>query len=162
MKFTTHHIIIRGRLLNNTPSDSSLVSSAILSEPVIDGLNINGVDADLRKFKNDDLIEIQNSMKNFIIKKLNFNISDPVFSGKGNGFLRVNSYNSLSLSEESWKITMLDSDNYTVVGTVSGVMRNGNILVDAGVYNNDIINFTICNGIIPFSEGDFWVINVSK
>lgn len=161
MAFTTHHVVIRGRLTNIAPSDPSLLATAASSSVVIDGLTINGVDADLRKFVSGELSAIQAALKQFIVDKLDFTIEAPIYTGVGDGILILNSYNALNTLVETWTITMLTATTYSVVGSVSGSTIDGNITVDAGVYDNGIINFTVTVGTTPFIAGDKWIIVVT-
>jgi len=161
MAFTTHFVNIRGRLTNVAPSDPALLATAASSTPVIDGLTVNGVDADMRRFASGELDAIKNAMKQFIVDKLDFTVGAPVFTGTGNGTLVLNSYNALTAVVETWTITMLTATTYSVIGSVSGNTGNGDTTIAAGVYDNGILNFTVTVGSTPFVGGDNWTISVT-
>lgn len=161
MAFTTHHVLIRGRLTNVAPDNPALLATAASATAEIDSLVVNGVDADLRRFVSGELSAIKSAMKQFIVDKLDFTVGSPAFTGAGNGTLVVNSYNALAAVVETWTITMLTATTYTVVGSVSGATSNGNTAVAAGVYDNGILNFTVTPGLTPFEAGDAWTISVT-
>jgi hypothetical protein len=161
MAFTTHHVLIRGRLTNVAPDNPALLATAASSVAEIDSLAINGVDADMRKFTGGELSAIKSAIKQFVVDKLDFNVGSPSFTGAGNGTLVVNSYNALAAVVETWTVTMLTATTYTVVGTVTGSTSNGNTAVAAGVYDNGILNFTVTPGVTPFEAGDAWTIAVT-
>lgn len=161
MAFTTHHVVVRARLTNAAPDNPALLATAAASTCELDGLTINGVDADMRKFVAGELTAIKSAIKQFVVDKLDFTVGSPTYTGTGNGTLVVNSYNALAAVVETWTITMLTATTYSVVGSVSGATANGDTTVAAGVYDNGILNFTVTVGGTPFVAGDHWTIAVT-
>lgn len=161
MAFTTHHVVVRGRLTNVAPDDPALLATAASSTCEIDGLTINGVDADIRKFVSGELNAIKAAIKQFVVDKLDFTVGTPSYTGTGDGTLVLNSYNALNTVVETWTITMLTATTYSVVGSVTGATANGNTAVAAGVYDNGILNFTVTVGATPFVASDNWTIDVT-
>lgn len=161
MAFTTHHVLVRARLTNVAPDNPELLATAASSTCELDGLTINGVDADIRKFVAGELTAIKSAIKQFVVDKLDFTVGSPSYTGTGDGTLVVNSYNALAAAVETWTITMLTATTYTVVGSVTGATSNGDTTVAAGVYDNGILNFTVTVGATPFIAGDNWTIAVT-
>lgn len=154
MAFTTHHVVVRGRLTNVANDDPALLATAASSTCELDGLTVNGVDADLRKFVAGELNAIKSAIKQFVVDKLDFAIGTPTQVAHGNGTVVVNTVDA-GAPTETWTIQFLTATTYSVVGSVSGAQANGDLTVAAGVYDVPaLVNFTVTAGGTAFTVAD--------
>jgi hypothetical protein len=88
-----------------------------------------------------------------------FSATSQTFIGLGNGSLSAFVADQNAGLAEVWEVTALDSVNFSVTGSVTGVSTPA---VTGVPYDNGMISFTIVDGTIAFVAGDSFQITVSE
>lgn len=79
--------------------------------------------------------------------------SDAVLFGIGNGTIGHIVAASAFVRPETISVVFTSSTNYTVVGSVSGIIGTGSLDAD---FISTKVNFTITEGSVPFNEDDYF------
>ena len=96
-------------------------------------------------------------------------VSDPVFAGAGNGTISYPtianpiydwSTKTVTVPLETWTVTAVDANNFTVTGSVSGAQATQAVVGTAYLTTNKI-GFTITAGTTPFAAGDTFTFKIT-
>lgn len=156
--------IVRGRLTGSVSTDD-LKSLTVINAGtfVIDGINVNGADTDLRKYSSGELSALTSAMKQILVDELDFTIGTPTpgFTNVGGGSVGSTSSANGSLAE-TWTITCTNATvpaTFSVSGSTTGLLDNSAVAGTA--FTLGPLHFTVTASGAAFAVGDYFTVAVS-
>lgn len=154
--YKIYEVSARARFTDATELDPKLVSTAAAVTGAFEKLVINGVEYPASALAAGEVNAILAAIQQAVVDKLDFTIGVPTQVPHGDGTFVIDATVDTAPTED-WTVQFLTPTTYTVVGSVTGALANGDTTAGAPAGAYEAVGYfdaTATVGAIPFMTGD--------